>query len=172
MLKGTGACTCCLQSDAVRCETRGGQSHSIWLSAERAGLVLRLGSAPLQGCSATGRGLRSASRTSRLVRTRIGRDPESRGAKLRGAVSSARRPKLLSVCHVRGTGGPCLLAVVVVAAGGGRGPTPLRCHPRKTGADLMGSYASLPLPRLLPGRGGLGLRPPQHMPELPEECGG
>ena len=31
-------------------------------------------------------------------------------------------------------GDPRCLTVVVVAPGGGRGPTPLRCHPRKTGA--------------------------------------
>ena len=29
MLKGTGACACCLRSDAVRCEAQGGQSHSM-----------------------------------------------------------------------------------------------------------------------------------------------
>ena len=39
--------------------------------------------------------------TSRLVRTQFGR-PQSRGAKLRGAASSARSPRLPSMCHVRG----------------------------------------------------------------------
>ena len=29
MPKGTGACACCLRSDAVRCEAQGGQSHSM-----------------------------------------------------------------------------------------------------------------------------------------------
>ena len=52
-------------------------------------------------CRVAAQQAEGSSRTSRLVRTRI-RRPESRGAKLRGAVSSARRPKLLSVCHVRG----------------------------------------------------------------------
>ena len=45
-------------------------------------------------------------------------------------VPRARRPR----------GGPCRLAIITVAAGGGRGPTPLRCHPRKNrGVDSMGS---------------------------------
>ena len=52
-------------------------------------------------CRVAAQQAEGSSRTSRLVRTRIHR-PESRGAKLRGAVSSARRPKLLFVCHVRG----------------------------------------------------------------------
>ena len=52
-------------------------------------------------CRVAAQQAEGSSRTSRLVRTRI-RRPESRGAKLRGAVSSARRLKLLSVCHVRG----------------------------------------------------------------------
>ena len=44
---------------------------------------------------------RPTSLTSRLVRTQFGR-PQSRGAKLRGAASSARSPRLPSMCHVRG----------------------------------------------------------------------
>ena len=44
----------------------------------------------------------------------------------------------------RPTGGPCRLAIVMVAAGGGRGLTPLRCHPRKNrGVDSMGIDATL-----------------------------
>ena len=87
---------CCEMRSARRANSQHAglaRSEQVWL--------LRLGSAPLRGCSATGRGLRPASLTSRLVRTRIGR-PKSRGAKLRDAASSARSPKLPSVCHVRG----------------------------------------------------------------------
>ena len=50
--------------------------------------------------------------------------------------SSTRSPRLSSVWqHARRpTGSPSCLTAVVVAAGGGRGPTPLRCRLRKTGA--------------------------------------
>ena len=53
-----------------------------------------------------------------------------------------------NVVHVprgrRPTGSPCHLTVIVVAAGGGRGPTALRCHPRKNrDVDSMGSDATL-----------------------------
>ena len=59
----------------------------------------------------------------------------SRGASLRGGeASSARSPRLWSVRHRarRPPGDPFCLTVVVIAAGGGRGPTPLRCHQGKT----------------------------------------
>ena len=71
--------------------------------------------------------------------------PESRRASLRGEASSARRPRLSSVCQRlrRPTGAPCCLTVVVIAAGGGRGPTPLRRHPRKQGRDSMGRDTTL-----------------------------
>ena len=78
-----------------------GKCTACWLSAERAGLVVeaRIGSSA--GLQRNGQRAGPTSLTSRLVRTRI-RRPESRGAKLRGAASSARSPRLPSMCHVRG----------------------------------------------------------------------
>ena len=68
------------------------RSEQVWL--------MRLGSLLCGGLQRNGQRARPASLTSRLGRTRIGR-PESLGAKFRGAASSARSPKLPSMCHVR-----------------------------------------------------------------------
>ena len=53
-------------------------------------------------------------------------------------------PRPSSVCQRarRPTAGPCCLTVLMVAAGGERGSTPLRCHPRKTGAGLDGTLCN------------------------------
>ena len=69
------------------------RSEQVWL--------MRLGSLLCGWLQRNGQRARTPSLTSRLGRTRIGR-PESLGAKLRGAASSARSPKLPSMCHGRG----------------------------------------------------------------------
>ena len=75
--------------------------QAVYLVIERAGLVVEAQISSSAGLQRNGQRAGPSSLTSRLVRTRIGR-PESRGAKLRGAASSARSSKLPSMCHVRG----------------------------------------------------------------------
>ena len=97
---------CCEMRSARRAKSQHAglaRSEQVWL--------LRLGSAPLRGCSATGRGLRPPSLTSRLVRTRIGR-PKSRGA-------SSEVQRLL---HVVQSCGPC-----ATCAATNKRPLPSRC---------------------------------------------
>ena len=103
--------------------------------------LVRLGSASSRGCIATGKV--QDQHAWPLVSGVLVLAVLSHG----GAASSARGPRLPSMCHVRGNqqDAPAVSRLVaVVAAGGGRGPTPLRCHPRKDrGVDLMGSNATL-----------------------------
>ena len=71
----------------------GARSEQVWL--------VWLGSTPSMGLHSNRQSAGPTSLASRLVRTRSGR-PESRGALLRGAASSARSPRLPFMCHVRG----------------------------------------------------------------------
>ena len=111
----------------------GARSEQVWL--------VRLGSAPSRGCISTGKvrdqqAWRLVSCV--LVLAILSREEHCSDVQcllhVVVHVPRARRP----------TGGPCRLAVVVVAVGGGKGPTPLRCHPWKNrGVDSIGSDATL-----------------------------
>ena len=84
----------------VNVEREAGNFATCWRSAERTSLAIEAwvgSSAELRG---NWRIAGPASMVSCLGRTRSGR-PESCGASFRGAVSSARSPRLSSKCHVR-----------------------------------------------------------------------
>ena len=122
-----------------------GKFATCWCSAERTSLVVGAWVGSSVGLRGNRRSAGQTSLVSCLGRTRAGR-PESRGALLRGAASSGRSPRLSSKCHLRGDQqeAPSVSLLLQVAAGGGRRPTPLRCHPRKDrGVDSMGSHARL-----------------------------
>ena len=87
---------------AERCQSgaehEAGKWTTSWRDSERTCLVVEAWVGSSAGLCFNRQSAGPTSLTSRLVRTRFGR-PDSRGAKLRGAASSARSSRLPSICH-------------------------------------------------------------------------
>ena len=102
-----------------------------------------LGSAPSRGCIATGK-VRDQQAWPLVSCVLVWPSWVAKSNARRCSVFYTYSKVAVHVPRARGpTGGTCRLAVVVVDGGGGRGPTPLRYHPRKSGVDSMGSDATL-----------------------------
>ena len=112
-----GACAGCSRRCAGDSAARGWQGATCWLSAERKSLVGGDWASPLRSCCET-TGWEHATRKRR-----------------RRACSWEQRP--CATCPATNRRGPCPLAAVAVAVGGGRALPRLRCHPRgNTGFGL------------------------------------